>query len=191
MPRIVSCGHCQTLTRMPDVAKGTPMKPARLEWSTGESYVYKDDKGFPVMVPMYDPVLEDFVERHTHGYEDDKVIGGLIKVWTVDQQTWDSVDVVTKVKSEMEKITGQWYEERNEYREEAVKCYNAHGNPDIHNKCIDFMDDSKRIGKGHWRDDDGGEHAIPDRFRQYLCYQCPYVQTAIAVEVRHKRGLYR
>lgn len=191
MPRIVVCEHCSTLNKMPDVPKGTPMKSARLEWTSGETMLLKDEDGHPAMVPAYDVLLEDFVERHSHGYDDDKVIGGLIKVWTVDQRTWDSMDVVTKVKSDMNKLTGKWYEDRDTYKEGAVMCFNDHGNPDLTSKCPDFMDDSKRIGAKSWRDDNGNNHVIPNRFRQYLCYQCPYTQSAIAVEVRRQRGAYR
>jgi hypothetical protein len=191
MPRIVSCAHCAILTKMPDTPKGTPMVPARLEWATGETRTLEDDRGFPIMVPKYDPVLEDFVEKHTHGRDDREVIGQIIRVWTVDQLTWEAVDVVTKVKTELEALTGQWYEDRNEYREAAVKCYNAHGNPDMGSKCPDFLDDSKRIGNASYRDDDGRLHIVPNKFRQYLCYQCPYMHAAILPELRHKRGLYK
>ena len=176
---------------MPDVPKGTPMKVARLEWEGGESYTYKGDDGHPLMVPAYDVLLEDFVEKHTHGYDDNKVIGGLIKVWVVDQKTWESIDVVTKVKSEMQTMTGKWYEDRDTYRDGAAQCYNDHGNPTMESKCPDFMDDSKRIGAKEWRDDHGNVHEIANKFRQYLCYQCPYMQTYIAQEIRHKRGMYK
>ena len=177
---------------MPDVPKGTPMTPARLEWTTGESYIYKDEKGFPIMVPRYDPALEEFVLRHTHGYPDDKVIReGIIKVWSVDQKTWDNVDITTKVRKEIQELTGQWYQDRDEFKEEALKCYNRHGNPDMGNKCPDFMNDDRRIGKGEYKDDNGNVHKIPNKFRQYLCYMCPYMQAHIATEVRFRKGLYK
>ena len=191
MPRIVACEHCCTLTKMLDVPKGTPMKQARLEWVGGEEVVLKDEDGHPKMVPAYDVLLEDFVEKHSHGYDDNAVMGGLIKVWVVDQKTWDSMDVVTKIQDEMKKTTGKWYEDRDTYREGAIECYNAHGNPDIHSKCSDFMADSKRIGEKLWRDDSGNVHEIPQKYRQYLCYQCPYMHSAIATEVRWKKGLYK
>lgn len=192
MPRLVSCNNCKTLTRMPDVPKGTPMIPARLEWTTGEDYVYNDEDRHPKMVPAYDPILEAFVELHTHGYDDAKFLQEeVIQVWAVDQKTWDSVDVVTKVKGELEKATGQWYSDRDEFREEAVKCYNRHGNPDLGSRCHDFRDEDRRIGPESYRDDNGRVHIIPNRFRQYLCYQCPYFQTYILTEQRWKAGLYR
>lgn len=192
MPRIVSCNHCKTLTRMPDVTPGTPMIPARLVWTSGEEFVYQDEDRHPKMVPQFDPALEAFVERHHHGYPEEKFLQEeVIQVWAVDQKTWDSVDVVTKIKGELEAVTGQWYADRDEFLEEALKCYNSHGNPDMGNRCHDFQDDSKRIGPESYRDDDGHLHLIPNRFRQYLCYQCPYMQTHILTEQRWKKGLYK
>src|SRR5262249_31101851 len=107
------------------------------------------------------------------------------------QKTWDAVDVTTRIRTELQKLTGDWYEERNEYLDAAVRCYNAHGNPDMGHKCIDFMDDTKRIGKAEYKDDDGNIHRVPNRFRQYLCYQCPYMHSVINVELRWRRGLYK
>lgn len=178
------------IQRFPDVTKGTPMVPARLEWTSGETYTYKDDKGHPVMVPAFDPAVEDFVERHEHGIDDNTALRGSIQVYEVDQKTWDSVDVVTKIKAEMHEMTGKWYEDRDTYREGAIACYNEHGNPDATTGCRDYMDDSKRIGRVHYRDDRGREHTIPQKFRQYLCYQCPYQQAYINVELRKRKKLY-
>jgi hypothetical protein len=190
MPRLVGCAYCRILQRIPDVLKGTPLIPARLEWTTGEQYTYLDDQGLPVMVPAYDPILEDFIENHGHDQPDDRVIGGLITVWQVDQRTWDTMDVVTKIQKELQDQTNQWYEERDEYRESALKCYNDHGNPDLSSGCRDYMDDSKRIGHASYTDDDGRTITVPPKFRQYLCYVCPYQQTYIQVELRRRRGAY-
>ena len=89
------------------------MIPARLQWSGGEDYVFKDDDGLAVMVPAYDPVLEDFVTKHEHGMTDQTFVQGVIQVYTIDQKTWDSVDVVQKIRSELHDTTAQWYEDRD------------------------------------------------------------------------------
>ena len=191
MPRLVGCNQCRILQRIPDVTPGTPYRPARLQWTTGEDYIFLDDKGLPVMVAAYDPVLEDFVEKHTHGYDDDKVIGGLIQVWAVDQQTWDSIDVVTKIKKELQASTNHWYEERDEYREAAIACYNKHGNPDLGTGCPDYLSDDRRIGHGTYKTDDGGNVTVPPKFRQYLCYLCPYQYAYVNVELRRRKGYYK
>jgi hypothetical protein len=191
MPRLVACNWCHILQRIPDVHPKTPMVPARLEWRDGQSFVYRDEQGLPVMVPSYDPVLEDFVEKHEHSQDDSRVISGMIDVYSVDQKTWDAMDVVTKIQTELQKQHNEWYEERDEYREAALKCYNEHGNPDLSTGCIDYMDDAKRIGHASYTDDDGRTITVPPKFRQYLCYVCPYQQTYIQVELRRRRGVYR
>ena len=191
MPRLVTCHWCHILQRIPDVLKGTPMIPASLEWRDGERYTYLDETGLPVMVPAYDPILEDFIETHTHGQDDNRVIGGLIEVFSVDQRTWDTMDVVTKIQTELQQQQNAWYEERDEYRDAALKCYNAHGNPDLQDGCPDYLDDSKRLGHASYTDDDGRTITIPPKFRQYLCYVCPYQQTYIQVELRRRRGAYK
>lgn len=191
MPRLVACHHCHILQRIPDVAKGTPMVPARLQWTSGETYVYMDDDGKPVLVPVYDPILEDFVLKHDHGVAEQAVVNGqLVQVWQVDQKTWDAVDVVTRIKTELLSNTQRFYEDRDEYRTAATKCYNEHGNPDINSGCRDYLDDSKRIGQATYKDDDGRTITVPPNMRQYLCYLCPYQQTYINVELRRRKGYY-
>lgn len=193
MPRLVTCHFCKTLTRMPDVHPKTPMVPAVLEWETGERYVYREDDGNAVMVPAFDPVMEDFVMKHQHGRDDNAVLQGMIQVYNIDQKTWDSVDIVTQIKKELHDQNDAWYEEKDEYRDAALKCYNAHGNPDLQTGCIDYMDDSKRIGPRTYKveGERGRKVEIPNRFRQYLCYVCPYQQTYIQTELRIRRGAYR
>lgn len=191
MPRLATCHHCHILVRLPDVLKGTPMVPAHLSWKDGGDFTFKDDKGHPVMVPAYDPMLEEFVEKHSHMFTDAQAISGVIQVMQVDQKTWDTVDVVTKIKTELHKQTGQFYIERDEYREAAAKCYNDHGNPDATLGCRDYMDDSKRIGKAKYVMEDGREVNVPNKYRQYLCYLCPFQQSYVNVELRRRKGLYK
>ena len=191
MPRLAQCNMCHILQRMPDVPPKTPLVPARIEFKEGFDFIYRDDTGLPQMVAAFDPVLEDFVEKHSHGREDRDVIGGLIQVYAIDQRTWDSMDMVTKIQEQLQKQTNQWYEERDEYREEALKCYNRHGNPDIDSGCSDYMNDDRRIGPATYDDGDGRTITVPPKYRQYLCYVCPFQQTYIQVELRRKRGAYR
>lgn len=175
---------------MIDVPEKTPMVPARLQWESGEEYVYKDDQGLPVMVPAFDPLLEDFVIRHSHGVDENAFIGGaVVSSWQIDQKTWDSIDVVTKIKSELQAQTNQHYADQDTYKEAALQCYNSHGNPDITSGCPDYLDDSKRIGPATY-EADGHTITVPPQFRHYLCHVCPFQQTAIQVELRRRRGLY-
>src|SRR5262252_9675549 len=107
MPRLVACAYCKILTKMTDVPKGTPLEPAKLEYVSGETVYLRDQSGAVALVPKYDPMLEDFVEKHSHGRPDNEVIErGYIQVWTVDQKTWDAVDVTTQIRTELQKVTG-------------------------------------------------------------------------------------
>ena len=192
MPRLVTCHVCHIIQRLPDVPEKTPKVPAILEWTSGERVVLKDEDGLPKMVPAYDPMLEDFVEKHEHDLPDKAVThGDQIQVVQVDQRTWDSIDMVTTIKTELQAQTGQVYAETDEYRDGALRCYNEHGNPDITTGCRDYMDDSKMIGRWNYKDDDGHDIVVPPQFRQYLCYLCPYQQTYIQVELRRRRGMYK
>jgi hypothetical protein len=191
VPRLVCCHFCHVLQRMPDVPDDTPKVPYVLEYTTGERYVVPDDEGFPQMVPAYDPVLEDFVEKHDHGMPDTAVTHSqLIESWQVDAKTWEAMDVVSKIKSELQSQRNEVYEETDEYKDAALRCYNAHGNPDLSTGCRDYMNDDRRIGRATYDDGDGHTITVPPKFRQYLCYLCPYQQSVIQVELRRKRGLY-
>jgi hypothetical protein len=53
------------------------------------------------------------------------------------------------------------------------------------------MNDDRRIGPATYDDGDGHVITVPPKFRQYLCYVCPFQQTYIQVELRRRRGLYK
>ncbi len=191
MPRLATCHVCRVIERMPDVHPKTPMVPAILEYQSGERYVLPDEDGLPKMVPAFDPMLEAFVIKHDHGLPDQAVTHGQqIEVMAVDQRTWETMDVITKITAELERQSGEHYAEVNEYKDAALRCYNAHGNPDLQDGCSDYMDDSKMIGHATYKDDDGKTISVPPQFRQYLCYLCPYQQTYIQTDLRRKRGMY-
>lgn len=192
MPRIATCNVCHIIQRMPDIIEGTPLVPCVLEWVDGMRAILNDDDGLPKMVPAFDPMLEEFVEQHTHDLRDEFFThGNAIQVMSVDQRTWDAMDVVTKIRSELQQQTGEHYAETDTYKEGALQCYNRHGNPDISTGCPDYLDDSKLIGKSSYDDGEGHTITIPPKFRQYLCYLCPYQQTYIQVELRRRRGMYK
>jgi len=190
MPRLVACAPCAILQRLPDVPRGTPMVRARLEWETGEEFVYKDDDGMPLMVPAYDPLLENFVRAHEHHMPEEMFLNGqVINVWQVDQKTWDAVDVVTQIKTELNEQYHRNFEDRDFYRDGAAACYNEHGNPDLTTGCRDFMSDEKMIGQGSYKVE-GNVHTVPPKLRMYLCHMCPYMQSYVQVEIRRRKGGY-
>lgn len=144
------------------------------------------------MVPKYDPLLEDFVDHHQHGLDDQTFLrSGVIEVVEVEPKTWAAMDMVKLVRGQIHERTAEWYEDRDTYREGAIECYNQHDNPTTATGCRDYLSDSKRIGKQSYRDDDGKLHQIPEKHQQYLCYQCPYMHSYVQVEMRAKKGMYR
>jgi hypothetical protein len=192
MPRLATCHVCHIIERMPDVHPKTPMVPAVLEYQDGLRIIMRDDDGLPKMVPAFDPMLEAFVVKHDHGLPDQAVTHGQqIEVVGVDQNTWDTMDVVTKIKDELQRTHGQVYDESSEYKDAAIRCYNSHGNPDVDSGCPDYMSDSKLIGTATYDDGDGHTITIPPPFRQYLCFMCPFQHAYVQVEIRRKRGMYK
>jgi hypothetical protein len=184
MPRVVSCSICNVLERMVDPPADVPMVPARWAWDVGsgqtEEHIFKDDDGNDIMVAAYDPLMDDFVERHTHDRPDTDSID-YIRSFAVSQETWERVDVVTAIKKELSEATGEQFAESEHYKTGALECYNAHGNPDLKRKCLDVFSDEKRIGRST---------GVPKKHQMYLCHMCPYVQSQVMQEVRNKAKLY-
>lgn len=183
MPRAVLCLTCNEMERMTDPPAEVPLVPATVAWMEDgkeRQYTITDpDTGMNAMVPMHDPLLEDYVGRHSHGLPDTEVMSR-IKVWQVDQETWDSMDVMGNIKRELQENQNIIVEESNYYKDEATKCYNRHKNPDVKTGCVDFLDESMRIGSGK----------VHPKAKVYLCHMCPYMQTYVAQEARERAGLY-
>jgi hypothetical protein len=192
VPRLATCHVCHVIERMPDVPDKIPLIPAVLEWTTGERHIIRDDDGLPKMVPMYDPMLESFVIKHDHDMPDKMIThADQIQIIQVDQKTWDAMDILTKVKSELQQTTGEVYTENQEYREAAIKCYQAHGSPDLGDGCSDYMSESKQIGQWNYDDGEGHKITIPPQYRQYMCHLCPFAHAYVAVELRRRKGMYK
>ena len=192
MPRLATCHVCHVIERMPDVPAKIPLVPAILEWTTGERHVIRDDEGLPKMVPMFDPMLEAFVEKHNHDLPDKMIThADQIQIVQVAQKTWDAMDILTKVRTELQQATGEVYTENAEYREAAIKCYQNHGSPDLQDGCTDFMSESKQIGKWNYDDGEGHKITIDPKYRQYMCHLCPFMHAYVVVELRRRKGFYK
>jgi hypothetical protein len=179
MPRIVACLMCSKLERIPDVPDSTPRVPATVSWDdhgVERDYTFRYEDGSTIMVPEFDPLLEDVVYRHGHSRPDTEGMQ-FIKVFPVDQATYDKMDVVTELKRELASLTDKLWEEVEHYKTEALKCYNEHHNP---TSCIDYLDDSKRIGSDQ----------MPRKYQSFLCHMCPIQQAYISHEQRKRSGLY-
>ena len=95
--------HCVVaLVRVTEGVKAfaSPSVPVPLQSESIRSYC----RG--VRGSVYDPLLEDIVGRHGHGRPDTDVMQ-FIKVFPVDQATYEKLDVVTELKKELAKQTGQ------------------------------------------------------------------------------------
>ena len=180
MPRIVACMVCAKMERIPDPPDDVPRVPATVTWmdmGVEREYTFQMEDGTNIMVPQYDPLLEDIVGRHGHGKPDTEVMN-FIKVFPCDQATYEKLDVVTELQKELSDSTGMLFEEATYYRDEAVRCYNEHKNPA--GGCIDYCDESKRIGSS----------MMPKKYQTFLCHMCPVQQAYVDVELRRKAGMY-
>lgn len=85
------------------------------------------------------------------------------------------------------------YEAINTFEEDAMRCWRDHHRPEEGKPCIDFWDDSKRIGRptemgrAFVRDRDYHKLAKKD---PHLCAWCPYF-SVVVTERRWKRGMYK
>lgn len=175
--RLATCLSCRTITKLSDF-EGTN--------------------------PEHDVVLQDWIDRHLHGVPVDEIPGPLhpgAQVAIVDmpdimtspaflnipiedqERALERIEgeAVISLQSELMRQTQEVFEYRDDLRDEAAKCYLKHHSPSYPGKpCIDFKDDSKRVGRTK----------VPAKLQKYLCHFCPYSST-IMVELRRRRGAYR
>ena len=184
MPRLVSCHVCRTLSSLPDPPAKAPLVPARIAWmEDGKEveYIFRDESGQVSMVPLYDPALEDWMTRHEHAEVPEDKMRKHDIYWT-DQESFNS-GIVMSLKKEMEDATGQMYTERDQVKEDAMACFNAHHRPT--DGCMDVFSESKLLG-GH-----ESNKRIPVNDRMFLCHACPFVHGYVIPDVRHKKGYYK
>ena len=174
--RLATCLCCRTITKLSDY-EGTN--------------------------PDHDVVLQDWIDRHLHSVPLDEIPGPLhpgANIAVVDmpditrsekflsmpiedqERALERIEgeAVISLQSELMRTTQQVFEYRDDLRDEAAKCYLAHHSPSYPGQpCIDFRDDSKRVGRTQ----------VPPKLQKYLCHFCPY-STTIMVELRRRRGAY-
>jgi hypothetical protein len=169
MPRLALCHVCTSLTRLPDPPKSAPLVPARWEWEDEDGkmqeYWFKDEGGQQMMVAKYDPALEDWADRHEHRDIPETVHKH--DLWSIDQLTWDTGQVMQMAKNSMMESTGQMYMERDELKADAFTCFEAHHRPK--DSCPDVFSPAKIIGNH-----ESNKH-MADKDKMYLCHLCPFV----------------
>jgi hypothetical protein len=181
MPRLALCHCCHTITRLPDPPKTAPLVPARWEWvdedGKTQEHWFRDEAGQQVLVPKWDPSLEDWTARHEHLDVPETVKKH--DLWSIDQLSWDATDVVMHLQQSMREATGNAYAERDELKDEAMKCFEAHHRPS--DACPDVFSEAKQLG-GH----ESNKH-MPPNDRLYLCHLCPFVHGYVIPEVRRRK----
>lgn len=182
MPRLALCHMCNTITRLPDPPASAPLVPARIAWiEDGKEveHIFRDEAGAPMMVAKYDPALEDWMTRHEHPDVPERVHKH--DLWRTDQATWNATDVVATVKKELKENQGRAYVERDELKDDAMRCFKDHGRPS--ETCSDVFSEAKTIG-GH----ESNAHMAPNE-RMYLCHACPFVHGYVIPKTRDAQGL--
>jgi hypothetical protein len=165
--RLCYCYHCKTLSKIADY--------------DGE-YTFDSE-------PLNDALLENWVERHMHGYSVDQHPGGRVFAFVgrdieVHGGRLDGVGVdiayeVEHVRSELAQAGHEIFELKDELKDDAQKCFVRHSRPSYPDKkCIDYHDDSKWLGRKEKVE--GQTVAVQ---QGYLCSYCPY-ETAVSIERR-------
>jgi hypothetical protein len=174
---------CRVLSSLPDPPAKAPLVPARIAWiedGREVDYVFRDEGGNAVMVPAYDPALEDWMTRHEHPeVPEDRMRKH--DIYATDQATF-AAGFAASLKKELEEATHTLYTERDQVKEDAMQCFNEHHRPT--DGCMDVFSEAKLLG-GH-----ESNRRMPMDQRMYLCHACPFVHGYVIPDVRHKKGYY-
>jgi hypothetical protein len=164
--RLCYCYHCKTLSKIDDYAGA-----------------YREDSE-----PINDVLLENWVERHMHGYSVDQHPGGRVFAFVGrdieiqggrDGVGVDVANEVEHVRSELAQAGHDVFELKDELKDDAQKCFVKHKRPMYPDrKCIDYHADSKWLG--HKERAEGQDF---DTQQGYLCSFCPY-ETAVSIVSR-------
>jgi len=119
----------------------------------------------------------------------------------IDREDWNNERVKKEILNRLS-MSGTGFEEKvydvkNTWKADAMSCYSSHRRPQ--DGCIDYKDDSKRVGNGFLTEEEeslkksSGLFTGMTRRRQqqtvFLCDFCP-VKSGVQEKVFTKRGLY-
>lgn len=167
--RLAYCARCECMSKLPDFTGRTE----------------------------HDASLQDWIDRHMHGFTEDEHPGGQLFTYDVQQSdidrrvvtedgrfigeaSADEMEAVQAARSELRKIGKEVDEYRDELRIDATMCHRKHGQPSFPGKpCIDYRSEKKLIGRRN----------LPKDALMYVCTMCPY-QVSVTVEIRRRRGDY-
>jgi hypothetical protein len=165
--RLCYCYHCKTLSKIADY--------------DGE-YSFDSE-------PLNDVLLENWVQRHMHGFTEEQHPGGRVFAFQgrdievqggrLDGVGVDIANEVEHVRSELAQAGHDVFELKDELKDEAQKCFLKHKRPEYPDKkCIDYHDDSKWLGR---KEKIEGQRVHTQQ--GYLCSFCPY-ETNVSIARR-------
>lgn len=157
MPRILVCKTHKTVDVLPDYDTASDME-GRNDWH-----------------------LQDAIKAHFDQYGADPNRHASL-IMRVDEDEWDIIKPDKLKQAIMDDSLESYLRgERDQYKEDAINCFNLHGRP-IYGfpGCPDYRDSSRAIGRSK---------GIPDHEKMYVCDFCPY-QSYVDHEKRKKAGLY-
>lgn len=128
--------------------------------------------------PEYDQELREVIDRHLGQASDPRTESHESQIFRCDNETSSKLDMESEVKKELMKNEVEVREISNDLKEEALKCFSAHGRPT--GACVEYCDDSKSIGR---------KTGVPKSKRMFLCLFCP-VQEYYQHKIRGSKGLY-
>jgi hypothetical protein len=166
--RLLFCAVCKTIEEVPEYTGSDPVDP------------------------LVSNLLEIHVRRDPMGHGGDNLVHSPFRLGQVSDKEWArDRDGCIKRAADMNKAAGfpAWFTEAsNTYGEDAMKCYNRHHRPE--GGCIDFWDDSKRIGRptaeGRRQRKESAKMGEED---PHLCQWCP-VYSFVQTDVNYRAGLY-
>jgi hypothetical protein len=171
--RILACSVCKTVEELPD-------------------YELHDENEVD---PYVSEVLLKHVSKDAMAHGGEQLQFAPFRLAHVEDRDWirSRDEVLKRFAAENKKVGFEaWaYEAINTFEEDAMRCYNEHHRPSEGRPCIDFWDDSKRIG----RPTREGQIFVREYFKvgqrdPHLCQFCPYY-SVVQTEKRWKAGLYR
>lgn len=131
--------------------------------------------------PDEDPYLNDLIAQHG-GIEG----GHRANLLAVEEAEWEKPQVKREIVSRMWSgftgFTPSYYDAKNTFKEDAMKCWTEHRRPGLASShlCSDYRNPNRRIGNPAYRDraklaqelhDDSIRHSGP---KVFLCDFCPY-----------------
>jgi hypothetical protein len=180
--RLAGCYFCNTLTKLPDYGSAA-VDPDGVHDSALVEWIERHKHGVPVEEtpgPKHGGAILMPFEEKDITIADGKVVGGR----HLTQHAGESVDVANEIETVrmgLEKATHSAWSFRDEFKEEAGKCFLKHHSPSWPDKkCSDYRDDSKLLGRKN----------MPKEHRIHLCSFCPYEET-VRIEKRWRAGQYR